>query len=320
MPSRSRLSVRSQARSGFTLIELLVVIAVIAILVSLLLPAVQQAREAARTSQCKNNLKQIALAAHNYHSTWKRFPTANSQGGTYPTLYGGSFFTMLLPELDKGNEFALYDFKLANTDPLNQEVSGQRVPTFLCPSAAPGRSVPSCEDDANRAPGNYAVNMGAEDYNQYWAFGPPAPAPRQSGAIVYSDSADGYTSIARFRDGTTNTLMIGETAYNLPSYKFSTSRGAADCAGQSRFSFTYWANPFVGSTTCTTEYFFNPKDDGTADETTALNMSRSFRSDHAAGVNFARGDGSVHLIGDFIDADLLDALATRNGGEVIDEN
>ncbi|QDT15169.1 DUF1559 domain-containing protein [Alienimonas californiensis] len=318
--SRLRALPPHGVRRGFTLIELLVVIAIIAILVSLLLPAVQQAREAARMSQCKNNLKQIALAAHNYHGTWNRFPTINSQGGSYPTLYGGSFFTMILPELDKGNEFALYDFNRPNSDPVNQEVSGQKIATFLCPSAAIQRSVPSCQDDQGRAPGTYAVNMGSEDYDQYWAFGPPAPAPRQNGALVYSDSADGYTSIAKFQDGTTNTVMVGETAYNLPSYKFSTAVGAADCAGQSRFSFTYWANPFVGSTACTTEYFFNPKDEGDADEATARNMSRSFRSDHQAGVNFALGDGSVRLIGDFVDADLLDAFASRNGGEVIDEN
>ena len=307
------------ARRGFTLIELLVVIAVIAILVSLLLPAVQQAREAARMTRCQNNLKQIALAAHNYHGVWEQFPTANSQGGAYPTLSGGSFFTMILPELDRGNEFARYDFSLTNDDPFNQEISGQRIPTFLCPSAAPGRAVPSCDDDKGRAPGNYAVSMGSEDYNPYWAYGPPGPAPRLNGAVVYSDAADGYTAIAKFRDGTTNTLMIGETAYNLSSYKFSATRGAPDCAGRSRFSFTYWANPFPGSTACTTQYFFNPKDDGTAGEADAVNMTRSFRSDHAAGVNFALADGSVRSIGDFIDADLLDAYATRNGGETLDE-
>ena len=306
-------------RPGFTLIELLVVIAVIAILVSLLLPAVQQAREAARMTQCKNNLKQIALAAHNYHSTWGRFPNANSQGGAAPTLSGGSFFTMILPEIDRGNEASLWDFSRSNTDPHNVRVGGLKIPAFLCPTAAIPRDVPGCPEDAGRAPGIYAVSMGSEDYNQYWAYGPPAPAPRQDGAVVYSDSADGYTSVAKFRDGTTNTVMIGETAYNLPSYLFTARGPATPCTGTSRYSFTYWANPYVGSTVCTTRYGFNPKDDGTATQADATNWTRSFRSDHAAGVNFALADGSVQLIGDFIDADLLDAYATRNGGETLDE-
>ena len=318
-PRRSRFD-----RAGFTLIELLVVVAIIAILVSLLLPAVQQAREAARVTQCKNNLKQTALAVHNYHSTYRTFPTANSagdgggpyRGGFFPTFSGGSLFTQIMPQLDRASEFDRYDFDLPNDDPYNRAVSGQRVPTFPCPTAAMPRQVPGCEDDKGRAPGTYAVNIGSKDYNQYWSFY-GLPAPDLDGPIVYTDAAQNRTSFASLRDGSTQTLLVGETAYNLPDYLFS-SRGAADCAGTARYSFTYWAVPYPGATACTTEYGFNPRDEA-GDGAFDPNWTRTFRSDHAAGVNFAVADGSVQFLADGVDAGVLDALATRAGGEVLDD-
>ena len=311
-------------RPGFTLIELLVVIAVVAVLSSLLLPAVQQAREAARLTHSKNNLKQIALAVHNYHSTYKTFPTANSAGdgggvragGFLPTLSGGSLFTQILPQLDVGNAFGRYDFNLPNDAPYNRAVSGQTIPAFLCPSAAMPRGVPSCEDDKGRAPGTYAVNIGSKDYDQYWSFF-GGPAPELDGAIVYTDAATPRTSFASLRDGATSTLLIGETAYNLPDYLFS-SRGAADCRGSSRFSFTYWAVPFPGATASTTAYGFDPRDEG-GDGVFDPNWTRTFRSDHRGGAQFAVCDGSVQFVSDGVDAEVLDAAASRNGREVTDD-
>lgn len=304
-----RLRAPSRNQRGFTLIELLVVIAIIAILISLLLPAVQQAREAARRTQCKNNLKQLGVAVHNYHDIYNQFPNANANS----TLSGGSLFTSVLPMMEQGNAFQQYDFNQTNSAPHNVEVTSQQIPFFLCPSSPMRRSVPSCDSDMGRAPGNYAVNMGSEDYNQYWFFF-GLPQPSQNGAIVYTNSREGKTKFRDFTDGTTNTLMIGETTYNLPDYKFR----SGECAGQSRYSFTYWSVPFPGSTACTTQYAFNPKDiadDGIYDS----GWVRSFRSDHVGGVQFLLSDGSCRFLSENIDAGTLDALATRNGGEVTGE-
>ena len=139
--------VSSCRRSGFTLIELLVVIAIIAVLVSMLLPAVQQAREAARRTQCKNNLKQIGLALHNYHDVYSCFPNVNANS----TLSGGSTFTSILPMIDGANNFNLYDINKTNSDPHNVKVTSQALPFYLCPSSPMRRPVPTCSGDAGRA-------------------------------------------------------------------------------------------------------------------------------------------------------------------------
>lgn len=295
-------------RRGFTLVELLVVIAIIGVLVGLLLPAVQSAREAARRMSCQNNMKQIGLAVHNYHSTFDRFPTVDANG----SLSGGSVFTSVLPMIEQGSAFEQYDFSLGNTDPKNVAVTGQRIPFFLCPSSPMRREVPGCDSDSGRAPGNYAASIGSKDYDQYWSYY-GTPRPSLNGAIVYSDTIDKKTGFRDFLDGSSNTMMFGETAYNLPDYKFT----SGDCKGTSRFSFTYWGNPYPGSTGITTQFAFNPKDlpnDGVYDS----GWVRSFRSDHVGGLQFLYADGSVHFLTDSMDATIVDALATRNGAEVID--
>ncbi len=294
-------------RTGFTLIELLVVFAIVGVLVGMTLPAVQSARESARRVSCQNNLKQIGLAIHNYHSAFNHFPTVNAN----QTLNGGSIFTAILPMIEQASAFERYDFALPNSDPKNVAVTGQRIPFFLCPTSPMRREVPSCIADSGRAPGNYGASIGSKDYDPYWSYY-GLPAPTLNGAIVYSDTRERRTAFRDFFDGSAHTFMIGETAYNLPDYKFT----SGECIGSSRFSFTYWGNPYPGSTGITTQYAFNPKDqpnDGIYDS----GWVKSFRSDHIGGLQFLLSDGSVRFFTDSLAVSIVDAFATRNGREVI---
>lgn len=292
---RSRLS-----RPGFTLIELLVVIAIIAVLIALLLPAVQQAREAARRTQCSNNLKQIGLAIHNYHDTNSRFPLSSID----PSLGKSGVFASILPYIDQANIYQRYDFSRGNSDPVNLAAVSQRITAYLCPSAPFRRPVPISGCDANdRAPGTYAVSTGSDD-----PWGTVASGVPNNGAIINSGS--GSTSMRDITDGTSGTLLGGESAWNFPDYTFT----SGTCSGQIRWGFTYWSSPYPLATAFTTKGPFNPK--SMAGDSNRLS---NFRSEHIGIVNMLFCDGSVKFLSQNIDHGLLDKLATRAGGEVVGE-
>ena len=140
---------RTRERLGaFTLVELLVVMAIIGGLVGLLLPAVQSARESARRLQCSNHLKQIGLGLHNYESTYKKFPVGSIESNFI------SSFTAILPHLEQGNRYALYNFSRYYTDPDNAALSAHTIATYLCPSMVLPRNVPDPRGDEVGGPGS----------------------------------------------------------------------------------------------------------------------------------------------------------------------
>jgi prepilin-type N-terminal cleavage/methylation domain-containing protein len=287
---------RRRCVRGFTLVELLVVIAIIGILVALLLPAVQSARESARRISCSNNLKQIGLAFHNYHDTYRYFPNTDAGG----SITRASAFTAILAHLEQGNTYSLYDFSLGNSDPVNLKAVSQRVEVYICPSAAFRRHVPISGCDANdRAPGTYAVSTGSGD-----PWGSVTGTPH-NGAIV--EHGSGITAMRDILDGTSCTLLSGEAHWSIGDYFFTST----PCNGQVRWGFTYWSSPYPLATAFTTMAPFNPTSGGSA-------VLSRFRSDHTAGmVNFVFCDGSSRFLQESIDQSVLDALGTRAGKEPI---
>jgi prepilin-type N-terminal cleavage/methylation domain-containing protein/prepilin-type processing-associated H-X9-DG protein len=230
---------RTAARQGFTLIELLVVIAIIAVLISLLLPAVQSAREAARRSQCVNNLKQLALAANNYESSNGCYP-----GGSYSNYNGGtpiysqcstgavpcdfpenfSVFVRMLPFTEQAPMYNAVNFSLTSGNFENITLAGVRLSILTCPSDTANDPVPLNPNTANSSfnllppplpPGNwiqcyssYAGNAGTWDYGYATYKGPNIFA--MYNGTIYNDST---VKIAGVTDGTSNTFLFGEHSH-----------------------------------------------------------------------------------------------------------
>lgn len=276
---------------AFTLVELLVVIAIIGILIGLLLPAVQTSREAARRLSCSNNAKQIALATHAYHDTHQALPMSSHWRDKYY-----SFFTAVLPHLDQAPMFATYDGDLKYNDPINRESISKRVPAYLCPTMALPRAVPTVECGEYRAPSSYFVSSGSES-----AWTSP-----QNGAVVFH--SDGPIRFRDIYDGTSNTFLLGEGDYGLENYRFRNG----PCAGQLRGGATTWGIGYPGMSIGSTLGVFN------SDQlVSGFDEFETFRSDHIGGAQFALTDGSVRFISTFVDAELLDSLATRAGRETL---
>ena len=311
-------------RIGFTLIELLVVIAIIAILIALLLPAVQQAREAARRTQCKNNMKQLGLAIHNYHDTFLVFPVSMSVDNLYTNLgKGRSWLVGVLPYIDQAPLFNTIDMAapLSNstTNPLPQPYTPNTIaamtvlPAFLCPT----------DSSYNNGKLNGRANLTANDFygvtsykmcaGNNWAWGNflhTSTTGRSAGSNNGLDASNGLSGrngntngplITRMRDisdGTSNTFAVGEA---LPGRVTHTS--------------WYWFNHTTATCSVPLNYYFK----NTAITTGDWPNNYSFASMHVGGGHFLMCDGTVRFVSENIDQGTYWALASINGQETVGE-
>lgn len=291
-------------RRAFTLVELLVVIAIIGVLVGLLLPAVQAAREAVRRSSCQNNLHQLAVAAHNYHSTFNQLPSGwiSHQNSNLP---GWSWAAGMLGEMEQGPLRDQIDFSTPIHDPMHQAVRETAIEAMICPSDTGTTLFEIAEADdhghAHRsASRSHEANVDDEEHKLF-----PIAKANYSGVFGTFDLHDGPTagdglfyanSAHRFRDvtdGLSTTMMFGERS--------------------SRLGGIIW-HGFVDEANAAEARIVGVADHVPNDP---VGHFEDFSSMHVGGAQFALADGSIKFISDSINLSVYQALATRSRGEVV---
>jgi len=278
-------------RSAFTLVELLVVIAIIGILVGLLLPAVQSAREAARRIQCTNNVRQLGLATHNYESVYGRLPSAWVSNGLSGEP-GWGWSAALLPFMEGNNIANTIDWRIAIEDTIHKDVRETVVASFNCPSDPFGSvfeigkesaSYPKTVDDGDKlfslSKSNYIAMFGTFELED---------SPYRGDGIYYGNSKTKFRDIT---DGLSNTLMVGERSGQLGG--------------------SLWQGNIPEAAEA------NARIVGVADHVpnSPVGHFEDFRSYHSGGANFLRADCSVQWLPQTIDEVVYKAMATRSGGE-----
>ncbi len=332
---------------GFTLVELLVVITIIGLLISLLLPAVQAAREAARQMQCSNNLKQIGLALHNYHTTVGCFPPGYISGYSSPGYVATGIFTgdtgpgwgwaaMILPYLEQGNLHDQIRFDKNITDPLNAVSRATSVPFFLCPSDdgkptftvdASNDSTPDHSTPVKDANGN-PVLVGHSDY--VGIFGNPEISPDPGFLTTDIDPVTGEDSrspahrgmfcrnvavrIADVTDGTSHTLFAGERSSNLAYATWTGAVTGGQVPPKTPDPYNYGPE---GAPVLILGHTGDASDVPPHTPNSSVNHVDDFWSFHPLGANFLFVDGSVRSIADTIDPHVYWALGTKAGGETV---
>ena len=320
-------SVRSSAYSlprGFTLVELLVVITIIGVLISLLMPAVQSAREAARRLQCANNLKQLALAMHTYHANKGVLPPAaimwvgELRAGAPGEWYDDhGWYTQIGAEIDQMPWFKSINFQLSFSDPANDPAHRAMIALYACPDDGLQRNEWQSNTWA-RVRANYAVNFGNTNYGQSTKNG-----------VLFMGAPFSYHrsgTMADILDGTTNTLMMAEIVtvaeyqdqspgqWGSPISDLTTSLG-----GQ---TFEGWLTPNSSvpddiARACPLTGALTPPGGCNLIGNDSTLQSFAARSRHPQGVNAALCDGSIHFFSETIDLSTWRALSTTRGLEAI---
>jgi len=326
---------RAVARMGFTLIELLVVIAIIAVLIGLLLPAVQKVREAASRMRCQSNMKQLALAAHNYHDVNNKFPCGIRQGGTRYT----SLFVELLPQIEQNALYQQWDFTNAATNGTSR--AGTVLKAYICPSH-PGAETPATLTTGQYGLSTYGGNGGTQPF-------PPDLSPvdgvfSTTGPGSKPKANQGAVRILDITDGTSNTILFGERIVgdtNLDSYLSAPFDTPPMPPLQPASTYMVWATPpgpnvagsLVGSTVSINYKHGSvyippvpppppmippPPPNVTWSTLGPQWWARlgAIGSHHTAGANVSLADGSVRFLRDSTDISTLRSLSTRAGGEI----
>jgi prepilin-type N-terminal cleavage/methylation domain-containing protein/prepilin-type processing-associated H-X9-DG protein len=339
----------TKKRSGFTLIELLVVIAIIAILIGLLLPAVQKVRESAARMKCSNNLRQLGLAAHNFISVTETLPPGEWQRSTDGGTSRPSLMAVLLGNVEQANKFNQFNFLFDVTSATNQPATWQDVPMFLCPSDPSKTTIASGANPAGRL--NYFGNIGT--------ISDPRVINSWSGMFMVASVAAGDTPrglrLAQITDGTSNTAMFSEimrsndrTVVNyttavasgdiavtpdIYTSAFHDGRAVSGCAGGSTTPanlINYVGLQYYRGGISHNSFYNHTLPPNWNRVTGNINTQKyicgdtSFRrihiaaaSYHAGGVNVCMSDGSVRFVADGVDFDTWRAAGTRSGGEVL---
>lgn len=310
------------SRRGFSLIELLVAIAIIAVLMALLLPAIQQVREAARRSQCKNNIKQLGLALQNYHETFGVFACHMSAGYLPGAVGRGSVFVHLLPFVDQSPLYNQLNF-VNGTNISEQTVNGIlvdtiKISTYLCPS----EPFPINPDGVVNA--GYWTNCGAQKAPGTCTMFPIGGAANgffNTGSANWAATLDPnqvsgvfarHAWAARMRDitdGLSNTLGIGEVRAYC-SYDLKAGWAANDRGGGLTTQTINWK-------TCPEDYARSGGN--TCNSPDDPNVAMGFKSPHVGGAHFVLCDGSVRFINENVDYATYQALGDRRDGKVVSE-